>query len=337
MNLLSSIQNLHNYNTISSGKAPTQTYIYSSYSTTIKCICSADGNYIFIHNNGGSMRRSADGGTTWTTPSVGGAGVFQMVCSQSGQYLAAITNGNRLFYSTDYGATWTIANTFTYTPAPTIGGSLDFSNSTGALYMFAGNVQQNYIHSLNGGQSVTNPSLTTYNNSSVTYARCNNNGSQLYYITGSSLRKLSNLPTTTSLQDDLISSFSSNPTKVDVNRASNSPTYYLLVSTTEVFLSTNGGTSFSNIKSISPFSNYTAFKSCAVSTSGKYMAVAPGGNGYELIYSTDYGSSWNKITIQNTSARFTEIEFSPSTSTNEGLLLVSTTSIGIFKVVFPTD
>lgn len=337
MNLLSSIQNLHKYNTISSGKAPTQTYIYSSYSTTIKCICSADGNYIYLYNPPtGSTRRSTNGGTTFANMTANA--IHQMVCSQSGQYLAAITNGKQLIYSNDYGVTWATANTFTYTPAPTIGGSLNFSNSTGALYMFAGNVQQNYVHSLNGGQSITNPSLTTYNNSTVVYVRGNNNGSQLYYITGSSLRKLSNIPTTSSLQDDLISSFSSTPIKFDINRASNNPNYFLVVSSTEVFFSNNGGSSFSNIKTTAPFSSYTAFKSCAMSTSGKYMAVAVGGSGSQIIYSTDYGSTWQTITILNTSSRYHDIEFTPSTtSTNEGFLLVSTTSSGIFKVNITTE
>ena len=344
MNIINSVNFLSQYLNAYVLIKPTATNIIANFLAggTAKTICSADGQVIYAYrvgSTGTNARRTTDGGTTWSSfPSMTSAN-YGMYCSSSGQYVV-VCAGNNVWYSTNYGANWTITSVPLL--CQDINGSLDFSTSSGYVYTFGSSDQRLISFTNNAGSSFSN--LNQRTNAPVEFYICSKDGTSAIYITynnnynngGTAIRKITNMQTSTPT-DTQLSTFSSIGyySVYRLTADKNSLTYIMFIQQSNIYLSTDGGTTFNNIKTISPISNYSNFgnnPSCAISFSGKYMALST--NVADLIYSKDYGNSWSVLTLSPSGVRITDLSFACSTdtnNTNENLLLITTNSYGIYK------
>lgn len=330
MNCISSIQNILNYQNIQYELFKNPTQIQTNISTTTRIATSTNANVIYLWNSsGGNAYVSVNAGANFTIMNVGGNSVLWLVCDSSGQYACVLVSSKQFWYSSNYGSTWAISTltnfgssgTISIAPVSCLTSSLSFGNiiSLGG----SGNV---FLMSATNGSSFTsyNGSGNLPNNATV-FFRTTFDASQMYYIVSSSLRtifKVVGFISSTSASSFYVAG--SNIVKIDFNKNQSSPSYFFITATNNVYLSVNGGSSFTNLTSVVPFSSYSTFKGCAVSYSGKYIAICPSGS--VLIYSTDFGTTWKTKTIAGS---LFDCEFVQSVEF-EQILIISTVANGTY-------
>jgi len=325
--------------------------------------------YIWNNTNAYRSSNSGSSFSTISFPPYSLLGTKQnpdyMSCDSTGRFVFAIFGTERaIYYSNNYGETFILSNnsvdgsngtnTFSANAVPFIACTpFIFNSSIATQYnglvvssIGVGTTTRRFRlsatahHAFSGVTGVGfNYNFASYTdlpeNQPLTFRIIENGttGGKIYYNTNTFFRTFtfttqknadySVTMTPTSITPTTLANISS-ITKFDANESDGID--IIIITNNSVRLSTNSGTSFTNLTTSVPFSYFTSFTSCCISYNGRYVAVITGN---DVIYSRDFGSTWNVSTL---GVNLHDCEFSPHSTSLENILFVTSTTNGIYKI-----
>jgi hypothetical protein len=289
--------------------------------------CSSDGTIVYACVENGNIFRSSNSGSTWTNLTTAGTGSwYGLACSSDGTKVAAIQRGGYIYISYDSGATWTTtgpqtAPVTTPTPTPTLGTPTPTPTPVSITPTITPTLT--ITPTRTPTPTVTAPLFGTgftslAYSSGVVYAS-NQYGVKKSTDNGSSwtLNSGSPSPSTdggSTARNVYVAKGASNTVILHSDWQSSTTGW-----TTNIWLSQNGGSTFTRPTVASTFGRYWQ---PVTSTNGTKIILSAGteGNGATsdyINYSTNSGSTWTQDTLPTAFADKGEVKmFTDSTATN---------------------